>query len=74
MLSTLLVISGLLNAVLIGLRVVAPRTKTPLDDKVLMVLDKYGVPLVEYLQALYGPKAQVPPPAERPLVRDNRTH
>jgi hypothetical protein len=70
MLETLLVVSGLLNAVLIGLKVVAPRTKTPLDDKVLSVLDKYGVPLVEYLQALYGPKAGNEP---RPQVRDHRT-
>lgn len=78
-LETLLIVSGLLNAGLIALKVVAPRTKTPLDDKVLTVLDKYGVPLVEYLQALYGPvvdktlsdnKVGNEP---RPQARDHRT-
>lgn len=34
-----------------GLKILAPKTKTKTDDKVLAVLEKYGVPVAEYLQA-----------------------
>ncbi len=54
------------------LLVVAPRTKTKVDDKVLQLLNQYGVPLVEYLEA--HTKSRKNTAAEvRPKVRDNRT-
>ena len=35
----------------VGLKVVAPKTKSKVDDKVLKFLEDYGVPLEEYLKA-----------------------
>jgi hypothetical protein len=49
----------------------APKTKTKVDDRVLAVLKKYGVPLAEFLET-QSRKAPVVVPRER--VRDNRTH
>lgn len=61
------VVIALVTGGVVGLKVVAPRTKSTVDDRVLRVLEKYGVPLAEFLQAQ---KAVAVPP--RPQVRDHR--
>lgn len=42
---------ALVTGAVTALAVVAPKTKTKVDDKVLAVLKQYGVPLAEYLAA-----------------------
>lgn len=61
------IVIALVTGGVVGLKVVAPRTKSTVDDRVLRVLEKYGVPLAEFLQAQ---KAVVAP--ARPQVRDHR--
>lgn len=65
--ATLFILSGVVTGLAVGLKVIAPRTSNKTDDKVLAVLEKYGVPLVEYLGALNAPKA-----LPREQVRDHR--
>lgn len=57
---------ALVTGGVVGLKVVAPRTKTEVDNRVLEVLEKYGVPLAEYLAARKVAKAP------RVLVQDHR--
>lgn len=61
------VLIALVTGGVVGLKVVAPRTKSTVDDRVLSVLEKYGVPLAEYLAA-HGKS----PTVTRPRVVDHR--
>ena len=61
---------ALVTGGVVGLKVVAPRTKSQADDRVLALLEKYGVPLAEFLAAQKAAKSVLP----RPKVVDHRTN
>lgn len=46
------VLLGVVAGVGVGLKVIAPKTKTKLDDDVLEFLEKYKVPVEEFLHLL----------------------
>lgn len=49
--TVVLIIVALITGAVVALKVIAPATKNVVDDKVLDLLNKYAVPLSEYLQA-----------------------
>ena len=59
---------ALVTGGVVGLKVVAPRTKSQADDRVLALLEKYGVPLAEFLAAQKASNSG----SVRPRVVDHR--
>lgn len=64
-----LVLLAAVTGGVVGLKVVAPRTKTTVDDRVLRLLEQYGVPLAEYLAA----SQKLQSTDSRNRVQDHRT-
>jgi hypothetical protein len=46
------VLLGVVAGVVVGLKVIAPKTKTKVDDEVLLFLEKYQVPVEDFLKLL----------------------
>jgi len=68
------IIVAIVTVVVTILIVVAPKTKNKVDDRVLEVLQKYGVPLAEYLQASGATPGKSPETtAPRQKARDHHT-
>ena len=65
------IIVAIVTVVVTILIVVAPKTKNKVDDRVLEVLQKYGVPLAEYLQASGGKSPETTAPRQK--ARDHHT-
>lgn len=47
-------ILALVAGLVVGLKVLAPKTKTKADDKLLKFLEEYGPTVVELLQSVVG--------------------